>query len=88
MSKQGFSSCVAHMINLILAVLLSEGHSKADQCIWYFINISVDTVFGVLLCYVFMSIVDKIAKSNDWKVINFLNYIVNPIWLILRNLRR
>ena len=67
-SKQGFSSCVAHLINLILAVLLSEGASKADQCIWYFINISVDTIFGVLLCYIFMYIVEVIAKTHNLKV--------------------
>ena len=60
---------VAHLINLVLAVLLSEGTSKADQCIWYFINTSVDTVLGVFLCWIFMNIVESIAKSKDWKVL-------------------
>lgn len=68
-SKQGFSSCVAHLINLVLAVLLSEGGaSKADQCIWYFINISVDTSLGVALIYLFMFFIEMLAKSHDWKV--------------------
>jgi hypothetical protein len=68
-SKQGFSSCVAHLINLVLAVLLSEGaSSKADQCIWYFINISVDTFAGLLLCYIFMYFVERVARAQNWKV--------------------
>ena len=68
-SKQGFSSCVAHLINLVLAVLLSEGGaSKADQCIWYFINISVDTSLGVALIYLFMFFIEMLAKSHDLKV--------------------
>lgn len=68
-SKQGFSSCVAHLINLLLAVMLTEGGtSKADQCIWYFINITVDTSFGVTLIYICMAFIEMLAKSYDIKV--------------------
>ena len=78
---------MAHLINLILAVLLSEGTSKADQCIWYFINISVDTIFGVVLCYIFMYFVEIFAKSHNFKVKFTMKILVNTVRSVLRDIR-
>jgi hypothetical protein len=55
------------MLNLIVAIFLAAGNDT-DQCIWYFVNILVDTTFGVFLCYCFMIIIDRIARIKNWKV--------------------
>jgi hypothetical protein len=66
-SKQGASAFVSHFLNLILAVLLST-NNNADQCVWYFINITIDTTIGVFLCYVLMRFIDSKARRYDWRV--------------------
>jgi hypothetical protein len=47
-SKQIFSAALAHCINMILAIMLSENH-KSDNCDWYFINTACDVVIGVFI---------------------------------------
>ena len=78
-SKQIVSASIAHLLNLIVAIFLSIGN-ETDQCVWYFINIFIDTTIGVILCYFFMIIIDRIAKAKGWKV--YYDYIVFTIWSI------
>ena len=50
MSKQAISSGIAHWVNVLLAFMLSRGHIS-DDCDWYFINITIDIIVGVIMCY-------------------------------------
>ena len=45
-SKQGFGAAFMHLLNLILAGVLSESSAGdvADPCAWYFVNISIEAV--------------------------------------------
>lgn len=67
-SKQIVSATVAHLLNLVVAIFLSIGN-VTDQCVWYFINILIDSTIGIVLCYFFMIIIDWIAKAKEWKVL-------------------
>ena len=67
MSKQIVSAAIAHLLNVLLAVFLSLDNNT-DSCVWYFVNILVDTTIGVCICFLFMKIIDRIAKRNDWRV--------------------
>ena len=58
---------MAHFINIFLALLLSIGN-KTDQCVWYFLNILMDTTLGLFLTFILMLIVDKIARCKNMKV--------------------
>jgi len=54
-------------MNILLAIFLSIGN-KTDECVWYFVNILIDSTLGLFLCFIFMFIVEKIARCKNWKV--------------------
>ena len=68
-SKQAFSAVVSHAFNIVLAVVLA--HTKIhyhdgpavhpDQCAWYLINYIADCIFGVLLIYFLLRLVEHTA---------------------------
>ena len=69
MSKQGFSALVSHCLNLFLAVLLQQIAKRGDGCIWYFVNLAMDTTIGITLCYVFHRCVTTVAVRNQIEVL-------------------
>lgn len=73
-SKQAFSSVLAHCINLILAVLLSKA-GTSDNWDWYFINITVDVLLGVFLCFFILKGIEKVAIRYQINVLNTGNYV-------------
>jgi len=54
-------------MNVLLAIFLSIGN-QTDECVWYFVNVLVDSTIGLFLCFILMFIVDKIARCQNWKV--------------------
>lgn len=62
---------VAHMLNVCLAIILSIAGSN-DACIWYFITIMFDTTLGVIICYIFLQIIEHFFnKKKGLKVLKF-----------------
>ncbi len=47
--------------------LLSDDE-RSDECVWYFINILVDTVIGTFICYGLLVSVNHLA--NKYKMID------------------
>lgn len=66
-SKQIIGALFMHLFNLILSVILSDDEGDADACVWYFVTLFLDCTVGAFLSYIFMWLVDGIAKSSDWK---------------------
>ena len=65
-SKQALSAGLAHTMNLLIATLLT--HLEAStQCVWYFVNITIDTSLGVLLCYLLVQAFEACAKRKGWE---------------------
>jgi hypothetical protein len=56
------------VLNLLIALVLSINNAT-DQCVWYFINLFVDTTLGIFICFVLLLSVDKIARDKDIKVL-------------------
>jgi hypothetical protein len=56
------------MLNLLLSIFLSVDRTT-DECMWYFINLFVDTTLGVFICFAFTILVEKLAR---WKNIKYL----------------
>lgn len=73
-SKQAFSSVLAHCMNMALAVLLSKAN-ESDNCEWYFINITVDVLLGVFLCYLLLIGVERLALKYEIGMLNTGNYV-------------
>jgi hypothetical protein len=65
-SKQIASAFTIHMLNLLLAFLLAMD-TPVDECVWYFINLSIDTLLGTFICYGLVLLVDKISHKKNLK---------------------
>ena len=59
-SKQGFSALVAHVMNVMAALILSQ-HQGNNPCLWYFITIVLDTTIGMMTAYGILKVVEKIS---------------------------
>lgn len=62
-TKQACSACLAHLMNLAIALVLS-GLEGDDECVWYFINIVIDCSVGVLIAYLLLKAVDVYAVQS------------------------
>mmetsp|Transcript_15911 Transcript_15911/g.29116 ORF Transcript_15911/g.29116 Transcript_15911/m.29116 type:complete len:229 (+) Transcript_15911:112-798(+) len=58
--KQAISAGVAHIMNVLIAYLMSEWDSE-NQCVWYFVNIIIDCSFGVLISYLLLRCITAAA---------------------------
>jgi hypothetical protein len=57
---------------------------RGDACIWYFVNLIMDTTIGITLCYLFHKAIEKFAYKNEIDVIYiFLNLIGSKKWIVL-----
>lgn len=69
-SKQGFGACYAHVMNMVIAAVISQnirGDSVLeDQCAWYAISFLIDTTLGLALSIFFLYLLDVLANKRDW----------------------
>jgi len=65
-SKQFVGAGVIHMLNLACAVAFTRyERSAADECAWYWINIMIDTTFGVGICFVLLKGTERILGYDS-----------------------
>jgi len=41
---------------------------RGDGCIWYFVNLAMDTTFGIFLCWAFHKVIERFAVKNQIEV--------------------
>jgi hypothetical protein len=59
-SKQFVGAGVIHALNMICAVTFAHLEaSVADECAWYWVNIMIDTTFGVLVCWGLLKLTER-----------------------------
>jgi hypothetical protein len=95
-SKQVIGSLMAHGMNLLIAVKLSQqstcdgdGDANGDECMWYFMNFLVDVGCGVVLNWAFLNLLSWTARRYDWTSLHSGEYLENggsicrswPRWL-------
>ncbi len=70
-SKQLVSAGVIHFLNLGMANLLSDNDINADdhtdECVWYFLNVLIDTVIGTFICFGLLRGVNYLAEKYNLK---------------------
>lgn len=60
-SKQIFGAGVIHVLNMVCAMMFSGLDSAtADECAWYWVNIMIDTTFGVVVCWALLRVSEKL----------------------------
>ena len=60
-SKQAVAACVLHIINLMVAHSLGNGHAMQNACVWYFVAFIVDTVLGCLCAWGLLELWNAVA---------------------------
>jgi hypothetical protein len=61
-SKQAISAGLVHFANIFLAYISSVlPKAPSNPCVWYFLNLLLDTTIGVYLLYLSLNIVNYIA---------------------------
>ena len=91
-SKQGIGSLLAHGANMIIAVWLSHLVTNTNECAWYFVSYSCDTIFGMTLSYIFLKLViyygdkfnyNRISQNGNYKIRGYTsNKDIIITWLI------
>jgi hypothetical protein len=61
-------------MNLMIAIAFSVTMHE-NPCIWYFINLMVDTTIGVFISYLFIRTVQHVAYKLEWDWLRTGNYV-------------
>jgi hypothetical protein len=56
-----------HFVNLFVAIIISK-QNEDDACIWYLINVILDTFFGIILIWILIKISNTLAKKMNLDV--------------------
>jgi hypothetical protein len=70
-SKQAFGACYAHVLNMLIAGIISQNirgdtYELDDQCAWYGLSYLIDTTLGLLLAVIGLRWLDQVANERDW----------------------
>ncbi|RKO97307.1 hypothetical protein CAUPRSCDRAFT_4997, partial [Caulochytrium protostelioides] len=64
-SKQAIAASMVHVVNVTLSYLsgagLDDAAAGANPCVWYFLNILLDTTVGVGILYLFLRLLARLA---------------------------
>lgn len=67
-SKQIAGAGMIHCLNMLCAFIFGHaGHGGADECSWYWVNIMLDTTFGVLVCYGLLKASERLLGYDSGK---------------------
>ncbi len=69
-SGMGFS----HILNILIAILMTKRITVTDECRWYFINFNVDVVFGTLLNWVLLKRFNRYIEKKNWNIMDTGSY--------------
>ena len=61
-SKQAIGQGLVHVVNVVYSSLQISGAGARDPCVWYFLNIMVDTTIGVFFFFILHTLV------NEWLI--------------------
>ena len=73
-SKQIYGMGFAHILNILIAILMTKRITVTDECRWYFINFSVDVIFGTLLNWLLLKKFNKYIENKNWTVMSTGSY--------------
>ena len=79
-SKQAMGSGWAHVLNLMLAMMLSGAdNSTPDECALYFINFVIDTTIGVCGNIWLLGLMKRLADRHGWDSLQTTGFYGDPL---------
>jgi len=65
-SKQIVGAGAIHVMNMGCAIVFSaHEEATADECAWYWVNIMLDTTFGVVVCWGLLKLTEKVLGYDS-----------------------
>ncbi|KAK9712710.1 hypothetical protein K7432_006962 [Basidiobolus ranarum] len=83
-SKQGFAACFVHFFNVFLSYASLLADEQSNPCDWYFLNVFMDTTFGVATMYFLIKFSNNLIHRYKWYELRIGEYGHPPdvlIWL-------
>lgn len=65
-SKQGFSALLSHVLNIVFTITVSK-RLDDDPCVWYLINLMIESTLGLLLSYCLLMMVEFVSEEFNWE---------------------
>ncbi|KAK9729515.1 hypothetical protein K7432_000200 [Basidiobolus ranarum] len=65
-SKQGFAAGFIHFVNVFLSYASLVTDEQSNPCDWYFLNVFIDTTFGVATMYFLIKFSNKLIHRYKW----------------------
>ncbi|EMR11222.1 hypothetical protein PNEG_00811 [Pneumocystis murina B123] len=64
-SKQIIGAGVIHILNILISDIIgfNQEHGFSNPCIWYLLNIMIDTTIGVPILWIVLGFIGRICKS-------------------------
>jgi hypothetical protein len=81
-SKQFAGAGVIHFLNLFISYLVGRprnGGPKTNLCVWYFLNVAVDTTIGVAILWMWLRIIQSIIEKFNIKQVKTGQYGSPPL---------
>ncbi|KAJ1659392.1 hypothetical protein IWQ61_001524 [Dispira simplex] len=83
-SKQASGSAMMHVLNLVAAHMSGRSsRENSNPCIWYFMNLVLDTTVGVYILYLYLKLIQKVVRQLQLTDMESGNYGTPPrvrIW--------
>ena len=82
MSKQFAGAGVIHFLNLAISYVAGRprnGRPKTNLCVWYFLNVAVDTTVGVLILWCWLRLIQKALEKLHVKQVKTGHYGSPPL---------
>ncbi|KAI9295575.1 hypothetical protein K502DRAFT_279582, partial [Neoconidiobolus thromboides FSU 785] len=66
-SKQGFGALMIHFFNIFISGESGRENEKySNPCLWYLLNLLLDTTLGVFILYIIIDIMNKVLKNHKY----------------------
>ncbi|KAI8087748.1 vacuolar membrane protein-domain-containing protein [Gilbertella persicaria] len=85
-SKQFAGAAVIHFLNLAISYIAGRprnGGPKTNLCVWYFLNVAVDTTLGVAILWGWLHLIQAILTKLGVKQLETGRYGPPPVYRML-----
>jgi hypothetical protein len=81
-SKQFAGAGVIHFLNLFISYVAGRprnGGPKTNLCVWYFLNVAVDTTVGVAILWLWLKLIQRVLEKLSVKQVRTGSYGDPPL---------